>query len=122
MSSRLRARGIFIHDSDDDIRKKVSRAWCEAGAVEGNALLAIARDIVLRGGAELRIERPERFGGDVTYSSYAGLEADYAAKSLHPSDLKAGISEALVAVVGPVRDSVRLDEGVRKLISGAQAG
>jgi len=122
MSKSSPGSGIFIHDSDAEIRKKVSRAWCEAGTVEGNALLSIARDIVLRGGAELRIERPERFGGDVSYSSYAGLEADYASGSLHPSDLKAGIAEALVAVVGPVRDSVRLDEETRRVISGAQAG
>lgn len=122
MSKSSPGSGIFIHDSDEEIRKKVSRAWCEAGTVGGNALLAIARDIVIRGGAELRIERPAKFGGDVSYASYAELEADYAARSLHPSDLKAGVAEALVAVVGPVRDSLRLDEGVRALISGERAG
>lgn len=122
MSKSSPGSGIFIHDSDDEMRKKVSRAWCEAGTVEGNALLAIARDIVLRDGAELRIERPEKFGGDASYSSYAELEADYAAKSLHPSDLKSGIADALVSVVGPIRDSLRLDEETRGVISGAQAG
>lgn len=122
MSKSAPGSGIFIHDPDAEIRKKVSRAWCEAGTVEGNALLAIARDIVLRGGAELRIERPEKFGGSVVYASYAELEADYAAKALHPSDLKSGVAEALVAVVGPVRDSLRLDEEVRRLISGERAG
>lgn len=122
MSKSSPGSGIFIHDSDAEIRKKVSRAWCEARTVGGNALLAIARDILLRGGAQMRVERPERFGGDVAYASYAELEADYASGALHPSDLKAGVAEALVAAVGPVRDSLRLDEGTRSLISGERAG
>ncbi|MDD9814100.1 MAG: tyrosine--tRNA ligase [Thaumarchaeota archaeon] len=122
MSKSSPASGIFIHDADAEIRKKVSRAWCEARTVEGNALLAIARDVVLRGGAGLRIERPERFGGDIAYPEYGALEADYASGALHPSDLKSGVAEALVSIVGPVRDSLRLDEEVRALISGAQAG
>ncbi len=36
----------------------------------------------------MNVERAERFGGNVSYTDYNQLETDFAAKKLHPSDLK----------------------------------
>ena len=119
MSKSSPNSGIFIHDTDDAIRAKIKAAWCEAGVVEGNALLAIARQIIFRDPAELRIERPERFGGNVSYSSYEELESDYAAKKLHASDLKGGIAEAVIGIVAPVRGALGVDDEIAALISGS---
>ncbi len=117
MSKSVPDSGIFIHDTDEQIRAKINKAWCDPGAVEGNALLAIAGQIIFRDSAELKIERPEKFGGDVSYTSYAGLESDYAAKKLHAADLKAGIAEAVIGVVAPVRDALGVDKELIKQIS-----
>ena len=38
--------GIFIHNSDDEIRKKVRKGWCEEGLTENNPILEFARQIV----------------------------------------------------------------------------
>lgn len=120
MSKSSPNSGIFMHDTDDDIRSKINRAWCEAGIIEGNALLAIAKYVIFRNTTELEIERPEKFGGNVSYTSYAELESDYANKKLHASDLKGGIAEAVIGVVAPVRDALKIDENVLKLISASQ--
>ncbi len=32
---------IFIHDSDDEIKSKINKAWCEEGNIENNPLLEI---------------------------------------------------------------------------------
>lgn len=117
MSKSVPNSGIFMHDTDDEIRAKINRAWCDQGIVEGNALLAIAKQIIFRNITELRIERPEKFGGNVSYASYEELESDYASKKLHASDLKAGIAESIVQVVAPVRDALNIDQEVLKLIS-----
>lgn len=116
MSKSSPKSGIFIHDTDDEIRDKVRRAWCEAGVVKDNALLAIAEQIIFHNSSEMSIERPSKFGGNVTYSSYAELESDYASNSLHASDLKAGISESIIETVGQVRDKLNIDDEMRRLI------
>lgn len=102
--------GIFMHDTDDQIKKKIARAWCEEGNAADSPLLEIARHIIFHERDEITIERPERFGGDVTYQSYSELESDFAAKRLHPADLKRAVGEYLVGIVGPIRDRVILSE------------
>ncbi len=118
MSKSSPDSGIFMHDPDETIRSKLKRAWCEARVTEGNAPLAIARHIVLRDGASLQVERAEKFGGNVSYATYAELEADYASGALHPSDLKAGVAEAIVRIVSPIRDALKVDDETRSIIMG----
>ena len=40
------------------------------------------------------INRPEKYGGDISYDTYADLEKAYADKSLWPGDLKTGVAAA----------------------------
>ncbi|RNJ76875.1 MAG: tyrosine--tRNA ligase [Nitrosopumilus sp. H13] len=101
--------GIFMHDTDDAIRKKIGKAWCEEGAVQDNPVLEIARTMIFRGSGGMNVERPEKFGGNISYSEYARLEKDYAQKRLHPGDLKQAVGECLVDVIAPIRDKLRLD-------------
>ena len=104
--------GISIHDTDEQIHSKIKKAWCEAGRVESNPLLAIARDIILHERDELDVERPAKFGGNASYT-YQELESDYAAKKVHPADLKEAVARHLVQIISPVRSRVRLKDEVR---------
>ena len=36
----------------------------------------------------MKVERPEKFGGNVDYTDFSKLESDFADKKLHPTDLK----------------------------------
>ena len=108
--------GIFIHDSDDEIKSKIKKAWCEEGNSENNPLLEISKHVIYHEFDEMKIERPEKFGGNVSYSSYLDLESDFAQKKLHPSDLKQSVADYLIKIISPVRDKIVLNEELFKAI------
>lgn len=96
---------IFIHDSEDDVKRKIKNAFCPEGEIELNPILDWTRHIIFREDkAELHISRPEKFGGDLHYSSYADLEKDFADKQLHPADLKAAVAEKVCEILKPARE------------------
>lgn len=95
--------GIFIHDSPADIERKIKKAFCPEKEIEGNPLIAICRYILFRESPEFVIDRPDKFGGKLVFSSYDELAAAYAKGELHPADLKAGVAKALSDKLAPVR-------------------
>ena len=111
--------GVFVHDTDDEIKSKIKKGWCEEGSVEGNPILEIAKNIIFHEFNSINIERPEKFGGNITYDSYASLESDFGEKKLHPGDLKQTIGDYLVKVIAPVRDKLSLNEDLAKLIKNS---
>lgn len=94
---------IFITDSPDDIKRKISKAYCPQKVVDNNPLLQIAKYIIFPKINRIKVERPKKYGGDITYESYIDMEKDYASGKLHPADLKTAISEALIQILHPVR-------------------
>jgi len=52
---------------------------------------------------ELNVERPEKYGGNVVYENYAGVEKDYLEKKLHPSDLKNAVGNSVEKIIAPIR-------------------
>jgi len=102
--------GVFIHDSDDDIRSKIKKAWCEEGNIENNPLLEITKHVILHDFNEIHVERPEKFGGNVTYTNYSQLENDFSQKKLHPSDLKQTVTNYLIKIINPIREKLPINE------------
>ncbi len=110
--------GIFIHDSDDEIRRKISKSWCEEANADNNPLLEIARAVIFHEFDSIRVERPARFGGNVEYAGFGQLEEDFAAGKLHPGDLKQAVGDCLVKIVAPIRDRLGLSEELSRAIRG----
>ncbi|HSA76702.1 MAG TPA: tyrosine--tRNA ligase [Nitrosarchaeum sp.] len=102
--------GVFIHNSDDEIRTKIKKAWCEEANIQNNPLLEISKNVIFHEFNEINIERPEKFGGNITYTNYNQLESDFAEKKLHPTDLKQTVGEYLVKVISPIREKLNLSE------------
>jgi tyrosyl-tRNA synthetase len=111
--------GIFIHNSDDEITKKIRKGWCEEGLTENNPVLELAKQIVFHEYDSISIERPEKFGGNVTYNSYEELESDFAQKKLHPGDLKNTIGDYMVKIIAPIRDKISLSNELFELIKNS---
>jgi tyrosyl-tRNA synthetase len=86
--------GIIIHDSPEDIERKIKKAFCPP-EVEGNPILAIAKMILFQKSPVFIIDRPEKFGGRLEFTSYEELESTYVEGKLHPMDLKIGVAKAL---------------------------
>jgi tyrosyl-tRNA synthetase len=104
MSKSIPSSAVFITDTPEEIRKKMSKAFCPEGEVEFNPVLDWAKHLVLRNkGDKLEIKRPEKFGGDKAYEDYDSLVEDFKDKKLHPMDLKGGVAESLVKILEPAR-------------------
>jgi tyrosyl-tRNA synthetase len=95
--------GILIHDSPEDIKRKIGKAFCPPEA-EGNPVLAIARIVLFEHIDTIQIKRPEKFGGNVSFASYADLEQAYLAGKLHAMDLKNAVAESLADILAPTRE------------------
>lgn len=106
MSKTKPASGIFIHDSEEAISSKIKKAWCPEGLVKNNPLLEIMRHVIFHEFKEVLVERSSKFGGNVTYGTYATLELDFANKKLHPTDLKKTVETYLIKIIKPIREHV----------------
>ena len=108
--------GIFIHNTDDEIKKKLSKAWCEEANTQNNPLLEIARTIIFHEFNEMNVERSEKFGGNISYTDYNQLETDFGEKKLHPGDLKQTVANYLVQIIFPIREKLNLSEELYEAI------
>ena len=96
---------IFIHDSPEEIKRKIKQAFCFEGEVEFNPILDWVRYLIFRDSeSKLEIKRSEKFGGNITYMSYNQLEKDFAEKKFHPMDLKNAVAEKLIQILEPARN------------------
>ncbi|NPA74454.1 MAG: tyrosine--tRNA ligase [Euryarchaeota archaeon] len=120
MSKSKEGSAIFVDDAEDKIRKKMKKAYCPP-EVEGNPVLQIAKHILFAYYIDkLIIPRPEKWGGDLTISSYEELEKIYAAGELHPMDLKAAVAEELVKILKPVREYVDKNDDIPRKLGWTQ--
>jgi tyrosyl-tRNA synthetase len=94
---------ISIHDTPDLVKKKLSKAYCPEKQIEGNPVLEICKFVIfpdLEGGLFL-IERAEKFGGNLEFSTYEALAEAFAA-GLHPLDLKNATANHINKILEPV--------------------
>ena len=110
MSKPKSSSGIFVHDSDEEINSKFKKAWCPEGIVDKNPVLEISKHIVFHEINEIIVERPAKFGGNITYTNYQDLERDFLQKKLHPSDLKTTVSKYVTDIIRPIREKIVLTE------------
>ncbi len=110
MSSSEPNSKIDFTDSDNDIRKKINKAFSEDGVIQGNGLLAILKYIVFQfiknQNRIFIIKRPEQYGGVIEFSSYEEVETAFLNKSLSSVDLKQGIIEEVIKIVTPLRNII----------------
>jgi len=116
MSKSKSGSGIFIHDSDDEIKSKFKKAWCPEGIIKNNPLLEISRHLIFHEFKEITIERPSKFGGNITFTSYQQLEKEFAEKKLHPSDLKETVSRYIIEIIKPIRQKLVLSDELANAI------
>jgi tyrosyl-tRNA synthetase len=94
---------IFIYDSPEEIRRKVSRAFCPEKIVEYNPVLEICKYVIFRERQGLTVSRSAQFGGELEFQDFKELAQAYSSGKLHPQDLKNAVAEELAAILEPVR-------------------
>ncbi len=121
MSKSKPESAIFMTDSREEVEHKIKKAFCPEKIVEDNPILDYCRNIVFEKFKSLEIERPEKFGGNVTYHSYAELESDFAAGKLHPMDLKNATALKINELLEPVRRHFERNTKAKKLLQEVNA-
>ena len=103
MSKSKPSTCLYVHDSTEQIHRKIGAAFCPEKTVEGNPVLEYCRYIVFRKRKTMVIERPAKFGGKLEVGSYEELEKLYRDGKLHPLDLKNATATMLDEIIEPVR-------------------
>jgi tyrosyl-tRNA synthetase len=107
MSASDEASKINLTDSPEAVAEKIDGAYCPMGETEGNGVLEYLEYLVFpildERGEDFVVERPAKYGGDLTYETYDDLEADFVSEDLHPADLKEAAGEYISEVIDPVR-------------------
>ena len=104
MSKSKPDSAIFVHDSEEVIKRKLSRAYCPEKQPENNPVLEMCSVFIFRDEkSALEVTRPAKFGGDVQFCSYAEVEAAYKEGKLHPMDLKNALASSLSLQLEPCR-------------------
>mgnify|MGYP001207855913 CR=1 FL=1 len=110
---------IDILDDPKQVRKKVNSAYCAPGEIENNGLIAFIEYVIQPiqelkaekdGVFKLDIDRPEKYGGPISYDSIDEIKADFASGKLSPVDLKSGVAEKIIELLAPIRESFEASE------------
>jgi tyrosyl-tRNA synthetase len=115
MSSSKPESIIAVHEEPKSIESKIKKAYCPAGNAENNPILDIFRFFIFSKFDKVVIERPEKFGGDLEFSSYDELEKAFK-EGLHPMDLKSGASKYLIEYLKPVREYFTERKGLLEVL------
>ena len=118
MSASVEKSKIDLLDSPEIVKEKIKAAYCPAGIIEENGILAFIKHVLFTLKEDkkepLVIKRPDKYGGNLVYNSYQDLERDYVEKNLHPLDLKNAIAEEINQLLEPIRKKFKDKEIVKK--------
>ncbi|MBI2084424.1 MAG: tyrosine--tRNA ligase [Candidatus Aenigmarchaeota archaeon] len=115
MSKSRPQTSIFVHDSKEEIHKKINSAFCPEKVIEGNPVLEYSKHLVFRKFKSMKIERDKKFGGDLDFDNYQELEKMFREGKLHPADLKNSVAFYIDQMVDPIRKHFEKDRKAKKL-------
>lgn len=126
MSKSIPDSAIFMTDTDEDVKRKITKAYCMDGQVEENPILEYCKHIIfeanfLKGQEYLLkdgfiVERPEKWGGNIVFNSYQEVENAFASKELSSIDLKGAVIIYLNKLLQPVRDHFENDANAKAIL------
>jgi tyrosyl-tRNA synthetase len=115
MSKSKPDTAIFMTDTQKDINRKLNKAWCPEKQAKENPVLEYCKCIVFEKYDQFDINRPEKFGGNVSYESYKKLEDAFVNGDIHPMDLKQSTAFYINELIKPVREHFENDHKAKKL-------
>jgi len=98
---------IFIHDTEEDIRRKIMRAYCPFGEVEVNPVWDIFEYVIYpwmerNNKIELEIEN-EKSKEVKRFDTFEDLKKAWINKEIHPLDFKKFVADKLIEILEPAR-------------------
>ncbi len=112
MSKSVPDSAIFIHDSKEEIWRKIRGAFCPPKVAEGNPIMDLMEKIVFEKYREVTVERKGK--NALTFTSYNELREAYVKGEIHPLDLKEATARYLNDIVDPIRRHFEEDKKARE--------
>ena len=116
MSKTNPDKAIFMNDSEEDIKRKIAKAYCPAKITEENPMLEYSKYLIFEKFNTIEIKRQEKFGGDLVIENYTELEKLYMEGKIHPMDLKNSVAYYINEMINPVREKFEKDSKLKKLL------
>src|SRR3990167_2798726 len=116
MSKTNPDKAIFMNDSEEDIKRKIAKAYCPAKITEENPMLEYSKYLIFEKFSAIEIKRQEKFGGDLVIENYAEMEKLYREGKIHPMDLKNSVAYYINEMIKPVREKFEKDSKLKKLL------
>lgn len=103
---------IDVLEDPKVVTKKINSAYCAPGDIVDNGLIAFIENVIqpiqsLKAEKEtfdFFIDRPEKYGGPITYNSLETLKEDFKSEKLSPVDLKSGVATKINELLAPIRE------------------
>ncbi|MFH1592920.1 MAG: tyrosine--tRNA ligase [Candidatus Woesearchaeota archaeon] len=111
MSASVESSKIDLLDDEKTVNSKVRKAYCEAGAVKDNGVLAFLEYVVLVIKEDCNktfvVKRDKKYGGDLVFKNYKEIEEAFVKKELHPLDLKEALAFEINTLLRPIRKNIK---------------
>lgn len=132
MSKSKPDSAIWVHDSFEEILRKLKKAYCPMprpqeqtraeieAEQEWNPLLDWSKKMIYPAGKKVELKRKPEWGGDKTYETFEDLQEDYFAGSIHPMDLKTAVAECLANWFTPLKEFVDQNNEGLEILKGVQ--
>lgn len=106
---------IFMDDSEEEVNRKIKKAYCPEKKIDENPIIEYCKYILFELFDKVEVKRPAKFGSNVVYDSFDGLAKDFAAGKLHPMDLKDCVAEYLNKILADFRKKFAKSSKAKKL-------
>ncbi|MDD3159615.1 MAG: tyrosine--tRNA ligase [Candidatus ainarchaeum sp.] len=108
---------IFMTDGAEDIKRKISKAFCLEGIAEENPIMEYNKYMIFERFDKVKIERPTQYGGDVEFNNYKEMEDAFLKKELHPGDLKTATAVYIDKLIEPTRKHFENNSRAKDLLA-----
>ncbi len=115
MSKSRPDTAIFMSDSEEDIKRKIKKAYCPEGEIKNNPIIEYCKYIIFEEFDKMKIERPKKYGGDLKLKDMDELKKVYKKGDLHPLDLKKSVAYYINELLKPVRKHFEKGEAKKLL-------
>ncbi len=115
MSKSKPDTAIFMTDTEEEIYRKLNKAWCPEKQIKENPVLEYCKYLVFEKFEKFEIKRPEKFGGNITIKNYNELEKLYKKGDIHPLDLKKTTALYVDKMISPIREHFNRNKKANEL-------
>jgi len=116
MSKSKPDTAIFMNDTEEEIKRKINKAYCPEKVIFENPMMEYSRYMIFEKFKTMEVKRPAKFGGDLSIENYNELVKLFEKGDLHPMDLKTSVAYYLNEMIKPVREHFEKDHKASELL------